>query len=100
MRKKVYIAGKISGLEPEEYKLNFKAAADRLAVDGHKILNPCAIVPQDLDYEDQMAICMRLVEIADVVFMLENWRRSNGARREHAHAVILGKQIVYQEVYN
>jgi len=98
MSKKVYIAGKISGLPKGEYMGRFEDVEFTLTIRGHKALNPCKIVPQHLDYEDQMAICMRLVEIADVVFMLDNWKDSNGAKREHAHAEALGKQILYQDI--
>lgn len=95
---KVYIAGKITGLPPTVFKRRFGVAERVLAEQGFKPLNPVHIVPQNLDYEDQMAICMRLVEIADVVYMLENWLESNGAKREHAYAMSLGKRIIYQGV--
>lgn len=95
--KKVYIAGKITGLEVKDYMHKFGTVEEVLMLQGHKVLNPTRIVPQNLEYEDQMAICMRLVEVADVVYMLDNWKASNGARREHAHAMALDKRIVYQD---
>jgi hypothetical protein len=93
---KVYIAGKITGLPIPIYSSRFNCAEDALRAHGYRTLNPIRIVPQDLDYEDQMEICLKLVQVADIIYMLENWEQSNGAKREHAYAATLGKRVVYQ----
>lgn len=93
---KIYIAGKITGLPRPIYERRFATAEKALKAQGHKTLNPVSIVPQNLEYEDQMSICMRLVEIADVLYMLDNWTQSSGAKREHEYAMSLGKRIIYQ----
>jgi hypothetical protein len=98
MSKKVYIAGKISGLEVADYMKRFGDVEESLANEGHIVLNPLRIVPQNLEYNDQIAICLRLVEIADFIYMLDNWRESRGARIEHVHAEILQKKITYQDI--
>lgn len=93
--KKAYIAGKITGLTKAEYFKKFIDAKKEVQHLGYKVLNPIEIVPQGIDYEDQMTICMSLVEIADCLFMIDNWLESNGAKREHTEAMKKGKRIYY-----
>ena len=95
-RKKAYIAGKISGLAIEEYYGRFGQAESIVEDMGYSAINPLKIVPQWLEYEDQMSICITLVDISDVVYMINNWWDSSGAKREHTRALELGKTIVYQ----
>ena len=96
-RKKAYIAGKISGLAIEEYYGRFGQAESIVEDMGYTVLNPLKIVPHWLDYEDQMSICLTLVDICDVVYMQSNWWNSSGAKREHDKAIEIGKQIIYQK---
>lgn len=95
---KVYIAGKITGLGIKEYSKKFNDAQKILEKQGHTVFNPIKMVKQDAEYEDQIAQCFRIVVASDVVYMLDNWKQSSGARREHAYAFALNKKIVYQEI--
>lgn len=97
MAKTVYIAGKITGLPEAEYKTRFKMAAIDLRFKGHQVLSPIEIVPEWLSYDHQMNICLALVDAADAVYFLENWKDSNGAKEEHARAVAKGKALWYQD---
>jgi hypothetical protein len=92
---KAYIAGKITGLTKEEYLRKFNKAKEEVQGWGYKVLSPVEIVPEDLEYEDQMRICFALVDISDCIFMLENWEESNGAILEHLEAIKKGKRIYY-----
>ena len=92
---KIYIAGKITG--EENYRQKFKAAQDELEARGYRAMNP-AILPPGFDYEDYMRICFAMIDVCDAVYMLDNWRDSPGAMREHEYASRAGKDIVYEEV--
>ena len=90
---KVYIAGKITGLE--NYQQKFRAAQDRLEARGYSVMNP-AVLPLGFDYEDYMRICFAMIDVCDAVYMLDNWRDSPGAIREYEYAK--GKEIIFEGV--
>lgn len=99
----IYISGKISGLKPLQAIGKFNKAANELAV--HHNFNPTHIInPMSLDddfpaFERQhfMKLDLDLVEIADYIYMLDNWRDSDGAKKELAHAKALNKKIMYED---
>ena len=91
-RKKVYIAGKITGLK--DYQNKFWVAKMILERQGHLVMNP-AVLHAGFDYEDYMRICFAMIEACDAVYMLDNWQDSPGAMREHAYAGATGKGIIY-----
>ena len=90
---KIYIAGKISGLE--NYREVFEKAEDKLLTEGNEVMNP-AVLGEGFDYKAYMPICLAMLEACDTVFMLKNWEDSKGAKVEHEYAKIQGKKIVYQ----
>ena len=90
---KVYIAGKITGLE--NYQQKFRAAQDRLEARGYSVMNP-AVLPLGFDYEDYMRICFAMIDVCDAVYMLDNWEDSPGAIREHLYAWRTGKEIMFE----
>lgn len=94
MKKKIYIAGKINGLD--KYKELFKRAEDKLTSEGYICMNP-AILKEGFDYNVYLPICLAMLEACDSIYMLNNWETSKGAKVEHAYAVAQGKEILYQE---
>ena len=94
-RKKVYIAGKITGFK--HYRHKFKAAQSALEMQGHLAKNP-AVLPPGFAYEDYMHICFAMIDVCDAVYFLADWRDSPGATREHEYASRLGKVIEHEEV--
>lgn len=91
---KVYIAGKING--DENYKQKFADAEEFLTKGGYIVLNP-SFLPEGLSYEEYMRICMAMIDVADVVFFLIDWRESKGARLERHYCDTVGKQIISVE---
>ena len=99
----VYISGKISGLKPLQARGHFKKAANELAV--HHNFNPRYIInPMSLDVvfpafqpEQFLRLDLVLVEMADYIYMLKNWRDSDGAKAELAHAKKLNKKIMFED---
>lgn len=78
---KVYIAGKITG-DPD-YKAKFQAAADQIAAMGNVVLNP-AVQPAGLTMADYMRTCFAMIDSADLVVFLPDWKESRGAKIERA----------------
>ena len=92
--KKIYIAGKINGLE--NYREIFKQAEDNLKNQGYIVMNP-SVLGEGFPYKSYMPICLAMLEVCDIVYMLNNWKDSKGAKVEHEYAKIQGKEIIYQE---
>lgn len=89
---KIYIAGKVRGLE--NYKEIFKEAEIKLKEKGHVILNP-AELPEGLDAEDYMRICIPMLDVADAIYLLKNWQDSEGAKIEKLYAQCQNKLIFF-----
>lgn len=91
---KVYIAGKINGLD--NYREIFKAAEEKLIAEGNVVMNP-ATLPEGFEYEVYLPICLLMLQACDKVYMLNNWKTSKGAKVELEYAKAQGKEIIYQE---
>lgn len=94
MKKVYYIAGKISG--ESNYEEKFAKAEAEIIKMGGVALNP-AIIPEGLDKKKYLPICLDMIDCADCVYMLSNWRESGGAKIEHEYGVYQGKEIIYEE---
>lgn len=99
MQKIVYLSGRITG--NENYKQDFASAERFLTQMGYIVLNPAEILKDlgELTYEQCMQICYRLVDIADIIFMVSGWQKSKGANAELSYAKSLGKKVMYQDYY-
>ena len=74
---KIYIAGKITG-DPE-YRAKFAAVGKMLERDPvNMVINP-AVLPTRLEYPDYMNICHAMLNAADKVVFLPDYRYSEGA---------------------
>jgi hypothetical protein len=87
---KVYISGKMTGKTAGERVIDFMRASNYIRDLGHIPLNPIRL-PRGLDYEDYMKICFAMIEVADAIALLPDWKDSPGARRELERAIALGK---------
>ena len=94
---KIYIAGKITG--HENYKSDFKKAELDLKLKGHIVLNPADTVARidGLKHEEYLHICLAMIDIADAVTFLPNWKDSKGAKMEMEYAKKANKKIMYLE---
>ena len=88
----IYISGAISS-DPN-YKEKFERVEKRLK-DRYIILNPASL-PEGMKYADYMKICMPMVETADAIFILKDWRTSKGAKAEVEYAKALNKVTIYE----
>ena len=99
MRKKIYVAGKVSGLDRDKTRYKFGYTSARLREKGYAVINPFAMLDDTrgyLDREAEMTICFAAISACDAVYMLEDWSDSPGARAEHKFALDHGKEIIYQ----
>lgn len=88
----VYIAGKITG-DPD-YKKKFGRAEVAWRAAGHTAINP-ARLPEGLSGADYMRICTAMLEEADAILLLADWKESRGAQIEKALAEYTGKAVFY-----
>ncbi len=95
---KIYVAGKISGLDPITVLEKFSRAFCALRRDGHSVFSPSTLPAyDDVPHEDYMHICYAMIDICDAVYMLRDWQKSKGARMELQYAADWGKKILYED---
>ena len=99
MQKIVYLSGRITG--NDNYLNEFACAERFLKQMGFVVLNPAEILKElgELNYVQCMQICYRLLDIADIIFMVSGWQKSKGANAELSYAKSLGKEVKYQDYY-
>ncbi|MCR2051777.1 DUF4406 domain-containing protein [Actinomyces bowdenii] len=100
MRKRVYIAGPITGVQ--DYERVFKAAVLRLKMAGHHPVSPTAICawqaecqrrPGDTDWMMWMRTTAQALIQCDGVALLPGWRESRGAMVEADWAEAVGLPV-------
>jgi hypothetical protein len=96
---KVYISGKISGLDYQEAFKKFEEAEKDVIQFGGVPVNPMKICGNNPDWtwEDYMDKDLAALLRCEGIYMLNNWGASKGARVEYAVAKELGLTIVFQK---
>ena len=85
---KIYIAGKIT--DDPNYRRKFDKAASRLKSNGNIVLNP-SILPNGMEHHEYMHICFAMIDVADYLYFLPDWKDSKGAVMEYEYAKQNGK---------
>ena len=88
MKKVIYIAGPIAGVE--RYWEPFEKAEDELEAAGFIALSPTRL-PKGMSKAQYMRICLAMIDSADGVFLLPNWYKSEGAKTEKRYCTYTGK---------
>jgi Asp-tRNA(Asn)/Glu-tRNA(Gln) amidotransferase A subunit family amidase len=79
---KIYISGKITGMESEA-KIIFQQAEEVLTKLGFEVVNPMKLPHNhDKSYISYMIECLQALKGCDYIFMLGNWHDSTGANIE------------------
>ena len=94
---KIYIAGKITG-DPD-YIRKFQCMEMEVKACGDTPLNP-ANHPEGLRQGDYMRLCFAMIDIADAVVLLSDWKESQGARLEKAYCDYVGKMCMPASEYD
>ena len=92
---KVYIAGRIKGDPFARRKFGIVQSA--LEVNGDTILNPTVLPQAGLTIAGYMRICFAMIDVADCVVFLWDWKDSGGAKLEKDYCDYTGKPYKIME---
>ena len=86
---KIYISGKISGLDHAEAKAKFAAAAEYVRSKGHEAFNPMEgeTAGDNKTWQEYMLADIEQLFTCDAIYLLSDWMDSRGARIEAAIAM-------------
>lgn len=90
----VFIAGPMTGYLNFN-RDEFNSEAGILKDLGFTVLNP-AILPDGLQHSEYLTITLAMLEVADSIFILNGWEKSEGANIEMKRARELGLIFMYQ----
>lgn len=96
MKKTIYIAGKVTGEEPEQCAQKFQLMEDLISAYGYNVVNPIKLVnnPNE-DWQTAMSICLRKLPSVDAIYLLPCSVDSKGAQLELEAAIKLNLDIYY-----
>lgn len=87
MKNKIYIAGKITGME-KEAKAIFDEVENQLKAIGYETVNPMKLPHQhDKSWASYMRECLLALKECDEIYMIKNWNNSKGAKVELLTAI-------------
>ena len=93
--RKAYISGPITGVK--NAKERFKVAVDELIDMGFEPINPFDNgLADDAGWKNHMAADLRMLMDCDMIYMMEGWNASTGARIEFDMAVEMGFEVLFQ----
>lgn len=95
---KIYIAGKISGLDRKQAEDNFKKAEEALRRAGYEPVSPYHIGSYEWTWEQNMKVVLKHMLDCDGVLMLSNYTDSMGTMVELDLAKKLGMKVMYEIV--
>ena len=95
---RIYISGRITGLDYKEAFDKFEQAEKELTAKGYEVVNPMKLVPFNKDWSwfDYLSADIKLMENCAHIYMLSNWRESGGASVEHEAAKWNNFTIIHQ----
>lgn len=81
--KKIYIAGKVTGLPQDEVVEKFAAMQKKIENLGFEAVNPIEIVKDfNTPWNQAMRLCIAALTLCDAIVLLPDWMCSNGAKIE------------------
>ena len=100
-KKKVYISGKMRGLDPEQFAPIFEKARRFLESKGYEVVNPVDFEEEKMKtcecWADFIIFDLPILKTCNAIYMLQNWQDSWGAKVEFDFANGHGLEILYQE---
>ena len=91
---KIYISGKITGIEKEAIAI-FEKAEKELLVAGYEVVNPMKLNhDHDKSWASYMKVCIKALCDCDAIYLLHNWQDSDGANIEFGIALKLRLKII------
>jgi len=95
-RKKIYISGQISGLDPQDAVNIFDKMEKTLIGQGYSVVNPTRLGVSDVSgkgWDYYMKEGIKVLMGCDAIYMLIGWSKSRGANIEWQLAYDLGMTI-------
>jgi len=95
--KRVYISGKITGLDIRVARELFDLGSSIVKEMGHLPINPMELVSEnpDMSWEEYMKNDIKILMDCHAIYMLPNWTDSRGAKMEHMIAKDLNMEVLY-----
>lgn len=93
-KEKVFISGKVSGIEYYVAYQTFANADRLLSQQGYKVINPMKICKKHWNWLRCMIVCLWHLTWCHKIQQLPNWEDSRGARIEYRWAKMLNKKFV------
>ena len=94
--KKIYIAGKVTGLDPKHASQKFNDAEQSVKLAGFKAVNPIKVVNNiNAEWDSAMRLCIVSLMDCDAVLALPCMWRSKGAQIERELAKAVNLPIFY-----
>jgi len=78
----------------------FNRVAEGLRAAGHEVFNPAEIkldktgMTEAEIYEAYMSICLEAIEKCSKIYLLKDWNKSSGAKRELKRAIELKLEVI------
>jgi hypothetical protein len=95
---KIYISGKITGLEFEKAFYLFYKAEKLLQSQGYSVVNPMKLPHEhDKSWESYMKEDLKAMLDCDSIYLLPNYNDSKGALIEKELAELLGLDVIYEK---
>ena len=98
-KEKIYISGKITGLNMDYVDKKFKESEDLLKILGYEnIINPHKLHPfiEGKKWEEYLIDDIKLLFECDVIYLQDDWGLSKGARLEYVIAKELGLKVLFE----
>ena len=98
---RIYLSGKITGREKEDYTRQFARAESFYKTGGFDVVNPVKIGEEVLkinpkaEWQDFMIRDLEALRTCTHIALLEGWEESKGAKMEKAEAEKMGLEIMY-----
>ena len=102
---RIYLSGKITGREKEDYTRQFARAESFYKTSGFDVVNPVKIGEEVLkinpkaEWQDFMIRDLEALRTCTHIALLEGWEESKGAKMEKAEAEKMGLEIMYLKFY-
>lgn len=96
MKKKIYIAGKVTGLPELEVIIKFAAAKKAIEDMGFEVVNPVEVVKNfNTPWNEAMKLCITALLDCNCMVLLPCWKDSKGARLEKDIAHSFGMELLF-----
>lgn len=91
----IYISGKITGTD--NYLDKFHEA--EIQLDRKDVINPAKVNAQlpKVSYDQYMEMAMCMLKMCNEIYMLKDWKDSNGAVLEYTYAKMHDYNIIFQK---